>query len=186
MFGKFFWKKKPLTDIRDLAAFFVELVSRSKNYLHGPVRVHFVTDCVPGKNYCVCEAGNFLPFLRTVLFDAAQNTVPNPEVSLCMHTTAESSAGKIAAVIASEIRQAKHESFIISLEQKSARKNALFKEFAALPEETRKRITLFSLLLQKSGSREETDILVSAVKILLTGGRIQAGRTGLRVLQEKI
>jgi hypothetical protein len=180
MFGKLFRKKIPLTDINDLAGFFVELVSRSKNYLGGPVRIHFIADGVPGKPYCVSDMGEILPFLRTVLFDAAQNTVSNPETSLRVHR-AESSTEKILAAIASEILSAQHRFFIITLGKRLLQKETL-REFSLLPQDARGRLTLFHLPLGPENPQTQANALVSAARILLTGERIAAGEACLRTL----
>jgi hypothetical protein len=184
MFAKLFRKKKPLTDINDAAAFFAELVSRSKNYLRCPVRIHFVADSIPGKTSCVSDIGDFLPFLRTVLFDAAQNTIPNPETSLHVYTQTEGSSKKILAAINAEAgtaRTARHEFFIITLGKPSLQKE-IIKEFSPLSPELRRRLTLFHLSPGPENSKAQTGALVSAARILLQGERIETSREGFRVL----
>lgn len=183
--GRLFRKKKPLTDINEMAGFFAELISRSKNYLRIPVNVHFISDGVEGKPYRVSEMGDFLPFLRTVLFDAAQNTVPNPETSLRVHRATESSAGEIASAIAREIRREGGEFFIITWGTAGMRRD-IVEAFCGIGERDRKRITLFHLPLGTGDTRAETGVLAAAVRILLKGERIAAGEAGMRMLQGKI
>jgi hypothetical protein len=126
---------------------------------------------------------DFLPFLRTVLFDETQNTVPNADTSLYVHTAAEGSAGKIAAAIAETIQAGGDEFFVISWGKSGIQKD-IIKEFSGLSEAGRGRVTLFHLPLDM-GTRAEMNTLAVAVKILLKGGRIEAGESGLRILQGK-
>jgi hypothetical protein len=181
MFARLFRKKKPLTDINDLANFFVELISRSKDYQSGPVRIHFITDGIPGKPYCVSDAGDLLPFLRTVLFDAAQNTVSNPETSLRVHRVAEGSTEKILAAIASDIRPARYRFFVITLGKKFLQKETI-KEFSSLPEDARRRLTLLHLPLGQENAKTQGSALVSAVRVLLKGEPLAEGEARLRTL----
>jgi hypothetical protein len=184
-----FRKKKPGIDINDIAAFFRELVSRSKEFLGRSVRVHFVVDFVPGKSRRPSGLVDFLPFLRTVLFDETQNTVPNTDTSLYVHTAAEGSAGKIAAAIVETIQadgseaEGGDEFFVISWGKSGMRKD-IIKEFSGLSETGRKRVTLFFLPLDV-GTRAEMNALAAAVRILLKGESITPGRDGLRILQGK-
>jgi hypothetical protein len=129
--------------------------------------------------------GDFLPFLRTVLFDAAQNTVPNPETSLRVHSASESSAGEVASAIAREIRGEDSEFFIITWGTVELRTD-IVEAFRGIGESERKRITLFHLPLGTGDTRAETGALAAAVRILLTGERIAAGEAGMRMLQGKI
>jgi hypothetical protein len=180
-----FRKKKPVTDINDIAAFFAELVSRSQEFLARPVRVHFIADFVPGRSRRSSGLREFLPFLRMALFDAAQNTVPNADTTLHVHTAAEGSTGKIAASIAGGIDAQGGEEFFIISWGKSGMQKDLIKEFSGLGEAARKRITLFHLP-PGAGTRTETNTLAAAVRMLLKGELIASGESGLRILQGKI
>ncbi|MDR1932446.1 MAG: hypothetical protein LBQ57_06430 [Spirochaetales bacterium] len=184
-----FQKKRRGADINDIAAFFRELVSRSGEFLGRPVRVHFIADaaqCRAGSS----DAGDFLPFLRMVLFDAAQNTAANPDTSLHVHTAdggVAGAAGEITAAIAGKSGDDMNndEFFIITWGKAGMQKN-LVKEFSGLPEAARKRLTLFHLPLGMGNTRTEMNALAAAVRTLLKGKRIAAGEAGLRIVQGKI
>jgi hypothetical protein len=182
---RLFRRKKHGVNVKDVAAFFRELVSLSKEFLTRPVRVHFVADFASPDPRGASDVEAFLPFLRMVLFDAAQNTPANPDTSLYIHTAAEGSAAEIAAAIAGELRGAGDEFFIISWGKPGIQKE-LIRAFSGLDEAARKRVTLFHLPLGRGNARAETKTLAAAVKILLRGERIAAGETGLRIVQEKI
>ena len=179
-----FRAKMTATDINDIAAFFAELVSRSKEFLARPVHIHFVTDFVPGKKRQADDIGDFLPFLRTVLFDAAQNTVPNPQAALSVHTPpAEENAADVFDRIASRVLPDGDDFFVITLGKPGIRKDAA-KGFAGLGEEARRRLTLFHIPREKGSSSAVTNALAAAVRILLRGEEIPRGDSGLRILQE--
>jgi hypothetical protein len=179
-----FRKKKSAADIRDIAVFFSELVYRSNEFLSRPVRVHFIADCLPRRAGRLCDLRDFLPFLRTVLFDAAQHTTPNPEATLHIHTADEGPVTDIAAALAAQVRPDGDDFFVITLGKAGMQKDAV-KGFAPLSGEARRHITLFHLPLGMACGRTETPALVAAVRILLRGEPIAAAASGLRILQEK-
>jgi hypothetical protein len=185
MFGRLFQKKKPRTYINELAGFFVELVSRSKNYRRRPVYIHFIVEGVSGKPYRVSDIGDFLPFLRGVLFEAAQNTVPNPETSLSIHKSDPKSRQKILAGITGEVSGNSGDFFIITWAKPDIQ-NDIAKAFSGLSESGRTRITLFHLPLRTENSSAQNTAFVSAIRSLLRGEDIEAERTGPRILQGKI
>jgi hypothetical protein len=178
-----FRKKKPAADIGDIAVFFAEIVSRSKEFLARPVRIHFIADALPQNAKGLSDLGDFLPFLRTVLFDAAQHTTPNPHATLHIHTAGEGSAADITAAIAAQVRPEGEDYFVLTMGKAGMQKDAV-KGFAGLSPETRRHITLFHLPLGMSGGGE-TSALVSAVRILLKGEPIAATPSGLRTLSGK-
>ena len=176
--------KMAITDINDIAAFFGELVSRSQEFMARPVRIHFVTDFAPGKKRQEDDIGDFLPFLRTVLFDAAQNIVPNSRTTLFIHTPpAGGSAADAFAEIAGRVQAEDDDFFIIALGKPGIRKDAA-KGFAGLSQKDRRRLTLFHVP-RETGGRAAMNALVAAVRILLRGEHIPIGPSGWRILQEK-
>ena len=180
-------KKKRASDIKDIAAFFVELVSRSREFFSRPVRIHFIADFIPDSRQREREPsdiGESLPILRTVLFDAAQNTAPNPDTTLHVYTPQDGSAGEIAAWIAKEALSGSEEFFIITLGKAGMQAEAA-NIFAQLPAKAKSHITLLHLPAQTIDTGAETRALVSAVRMLITGEPIPVSAAGLRIFQEK-
>ena len=179
-----FRAKTPGTDLSDIAAFFKELVSRSRRFLSRPVRIHFVAEFSSEKTRQTDGMGDVLPFLRTVLFDETQNTVSNPQAALCVHTPpAEGKLSDIFAEIASAVEPAGDDFFVIVFGSSAIRKAAV-KDFAALREDARRRLSLFHL--QKESGLDAVNGLVTAMRILLRGEDISPETSALRILQGKM
>ena len=172
-------------DINDAAEFFVELVSRAREFAKHPVHVHFVTDFSPEKKRRGDSLAEFLPFLRTVLFEAAQNIVPNPRTTLCVHTPpARGNAADIFKQIAAGVQPDDDEFFIIALGKSAIRREAA-KGFTGLTQKDRRRLTLFYIPLEMGAGRAAMNALAAAVRILLRGEHISVGPSGWKILQGK-
>jgi hypothetical protein len=172
---RLFHPKETGTEIEDLAALMGELTSRAKDFLGRPVRTHIIDGSASGKRIRAPGLREFSPFLRTVLFDTAQNTAPNPDASLRFHGGGCSriSAAEIAAEIREENGRGSKDPadyFVITLCTDAAYKEVLG-EFLELPADICKRLTLFRLPLGMGDGGADIRVLTSAVRILLEGGR---------------
>ena len=178
--------KKRANDVKDIAAFFVELVSRAREFLTRPLRVHFIAEHIPRRGSGSSDIRDFLPILRTVLFDSSRSIVPNPRTSLHIHTIrTEGSPKDIASRIAGQLKSGDEEFFIITLGKAPARKE-IYGVFEKMPAESKKHITLLHLPAETGDTQANTGALVSAMRILINGEPVPLSDSGLRVFQEKI
>ena len=167
-----FRRNGPTADLMDLAALVGELAVRAKDFASGPLSVHIIASPAAGLLRRPQPVRENLTCLRTILLDAAQDYMPNPDAEVSIHWGEfPGHPAEIAAGLSGDVRR-----LVLTLGGDGTHLEVLG-SFMALPRKMQEKITVFRLPMGTGNDGADAGSLAAAARILLEGGRIERVRT---------
>ncbi len=168
-----FIRRADIDEVADLARLIGELAARSPGFSAGPLKIHIVASPAAGLLRDRREVRENLARLRTILLSASRDVAPNPEAEVDVRVALHRGhPEEIARGIAGDMLRdsgAARPRLILTMGGDGTHLETL-SPLLGLPEELRRRITVFRLPLGTGNDGADADSMTGAARIFLHGG----------------